>query len=417
MKYSDKLSNSSIIASACREDFLGVYISVPFCKAKCSYCNFASGVFAAGRMQAYVDRVCEEIAGLRERASELGALLPQVADTIYLGGGTPSLLAPEQLRQMFVALRGNFNLAADAEITIECAPGQVGDTVLEEFAALGVNRVSFGVQSFVDLESRAVGRLHTGEECLAEISRVRAAGIAEINVDLIAGLPHQTEESFRVSLEHAVASGVPHVSVYMLEVDEDSRLGSELLAGGVRYHAHHVPDDGLTTDLYTQACEFLAGAGAAQYEISNFARACHASRHNLKYWRRRPYVGLGMDAHSMLRASAGQNCAIRFANTDDLDAYTAAARPSGPQHISAVEALEETLFLGLRLNAGVDLRELRMEFGDEMVDRYRESIVELESAGMLRMDRDQNHDTIKLTARGRLVSNEVFGRLLETVVA
>ena len=414
--------NSSSAARA--EEQLGVYISVPFCKAKCSYCNFASGVFAAERMQAYVDRVCGEIAGARLRAAGMGAGLPSNVDSVYLGGGTPSLLAPEQLRQMFVRLRETFSVAEGAEITIECAPGQISDAVLREFAALGVNRLSFGVQSFVDQESRAVGRLHTGEQCLAEIARVRAAGIAEVNVDLIAGLPHQTEESFRVSLEKAVGSGVPHVSVYMLEVDEDSRLGSELLAGGVRYHAHHVPDDGRTADLYLAACEFLEGAGVAQYEISNFARSGdasgrgpgHASRHNLKYWRRQPYLGLGLDAHSMLRAESGLradsggNCAARFANTDDLDAYMAAAMQPEPQEVSAQEALEEALFLGLRLNAGVDPEALRAEFG-EAVGGYREAIAELAAEGMLLAEANN----VKLTARGRLVSNDVFGRLLETV--
>ncbi|MHB1701442.1 MAG: radical SAM family heme chaperone HemW [Acidobacteriaceae bacterium] len=408
--------NSSRAARA--EEQLGVYISVPFCKAKCSYCNFASGVFAAERMQAYVDRVCAEIAGARLRVVGMGALLPASVDSVYLGGGTPSLLAPEQLRQLFVRLRDTFNVATGAEITIECAPGQISDAVLREFAALGVNRLSFGVQSFIDRESRAVGRLHTGEQCLAEIARVRAAGIAEVNVDLIAGLPHQTEESFRVSLEKAVGSGVPHVSVYMLEVDEDSRLGSELLAGGVRYHAHHVPDDGRTADLYLAACEFLEGAGIAQYEISNFARSGHASLHNLKYWRRQPYLGLGLDAHSMLRAESafradsGGNCAVRFANTDDLDAYMAAAMQPEPQEVSAEEALEEALFLGLRLNAGIDLEALRAEFG-ETVDGYREPIAELAAEGMLLAEGDR----VKLTERGRLVSNDVFGRLLETVPA
>lgn len=400
------------------EEQLGVYISVPFCKAKCSYCNFASGVFAAERMQAYVERVCGEIAGARVRAEGMGAGLPTNVDSVYLGGGTPSLLAPEQLRQMFVRLRETFSVAEGAEVTIECAPGQISDAVLREFAALGVNRLSFGVQSFVDQESRAVGRLHTGEQCLAEIARVRAAGIAEVNVDLIAGLPHQTEGSFRVSLEKAVGSGVPHVSVYMLEVDEDSRLGSELIAGGVRYHAHHVPDDGRTADLYLAACEFLEGAGVAQYEISNFARAGdasgrnpgHASRHNLKYWRRQPYLGLGLDAHSMLRAESGGNCAVRFANTDDLDAYMSGTQQPEPQEVSAQEALEEALFLGLRLNAGVDPAVLRAEFG-EAVEGYQGSIDELAEEGMLLLE----GNTVKLTARGRLVSNDVFGRLLEAV--
>jgi oxygen-independent coproporphyrinogen-3 oxidase len=164
-----------------------------------------------------------------------------------------------------------------------------------------VNRVSFGVQSFVDAESRAVGRLHTAADCLVDIQRVRAAGIAEISVDLIAGLPGQTAESWEVSLAGVVESGLPHASVYMLEVDEESRLGKELIAGGPRYGARSVPGDEAMTEMYARACAVFAGAGLEQYEISNFARAGHRSRHNLKYWRREAYVGFGLDAHSMLR--------------------------------------------------------------------------------------------------------------------
>ena len=173
----------------------------------------------------------------------------------------------------------------------------------------GVNRVSLGVQSFVDKESSSVGRLHTRAITLDDIARLRAAGIGNISIDLIAGLPHQTAESWEFSLSETLATGVPHVSVYMLEVDEDSRLGNELLAGGSRYHAHFVPDDDLTADLYLAACERLENGGVQQYEISNFARpvthgiGLRNSRHNLKYWTRQPYFGFGVDAHSMLIAS------------------------------------------------------------------------------------------------------------------
>ncbi len=404
-------SLSPVRVSHSSSDTLGVYISVPFCKAKCSYCNFASGVFAAGRMQSYVDRVCAEMEGARSSADRLCAELPTRVDTVYLGGGTPSLLEPAQLRRMFERLRESFEVAREAEITLECAPGQISDAVLAEFVDLGVNRISFGVQSFVDRESRAVGRLHTGAQCLAEIARVRAAGIVEINVDLIAGLPHQTAESFRVSLDQALGSGVPHVSVYMLEVDDDSRLGSELLAGGVRYHAHHVPDEDLTADLYVSACEVLAAAGVEQYEISNFARQGHASRHNLKYWQRAPYLGFGMDAHSMLMAPGGD--AVRFSNVDDLDAYMAGRQLPEAQRVSAGEALEEALFLGLRMNAGVRLEGLRSQFGVAAVGAYAASMNELAADGLLESD----DAGVRLTARGRLVSNEVFGRLLEVVAA
>ena len=206
----------------------------------------------------------------------------------------------------------------DAEITLECAPGQLSDETLDELLRQGMNRISFGVQSFVDRETAAVGRLHTQQQCEAEIARVRAAGVEEINIDLIAGLPHQTAQSWQYSVEQAIASGAPHVSVYMLEVDEESRLGREMLEQGTRYSASAVPSEDETADWYQQACAALDAAGVQQYEISNFARPGHRSRHNLKYWQRQPYVGFGLDAHSMLPTGTG---AVRFANTSDLDEY------------------------------------------------------------------------------------------------
>ena len=199
----------------------GIYISVPFCKAKCTFCNFASGVFAADRMQHYVERVCEEIRNAGAAAERLGAELPRAVDTLYFGGGTPSLLSAEQFGLIFEHLRGEFELATDAEITLECAPGQLSDATLAELLRQGMNRISFGVQSFVDRETAAVGRLHTRQQCEEEIARVRAAGIHEINIDLIAGLPHQTAQSWTYSVEQAIASAAPHVSVYMLEVDDE----------------------------------------------------------------------------------------------------------------------------------------------------------------------------------------------------
>jgi oxygen-independent coproporphyrinogen-3 oxidase len=185
-------------------------------------------------MERYVERVCAEIRSSRGRAAELQAELPGWVDTVYFGGGTPSLLSAEQVRRIFAAPRGEFDVTADAEITVECAPGQLGDATLDELLRLGMNRVSFGVQSFVDAEARAVGRMHTREMCLGEIERMRVVGVEEINVDLIVGLPRQTAASWRESVDVAMECGVPHVSMYMLEVDEDSRLGREMLKAGNR---------------------------------------------------------------------------------------------------------------------------------------------------------------------------------------
>ncbi len=287
------------------DNALGIYVSIPFCRSKCTYCNFASGVYPASEHARYVERVIEDLAGARAWAEALGAELPPRVDTVYLGGGTPTLLAPELLAKLFAAMRAEFSLDADAEITVECAPGQLADATLEAMAAAGVNRVSLGVQSFVDSEAHASGRLHNRATVEADLRRLRAAGITNLSVDLIAGLAGQTFASWEESLAALADSGVPHASVYMLEVDEDSRLGRELLAGGSRYRAGLVPNDDAIARMYERAIEWLAAAGLRQYEISNFSRLGFESRHNLRYWQRRPYLGVGLDASSMLR---GRTC-------------------------------------------------------------------------------------------------------------
>ena len=293
----------------------------------------------------------------------------------------------------------------------------------------GVNRVSLGVQSFVDEEASAVGRLHTRAGTLADIAKLREAGITNIGLDLIAGLPHQTVESWNFSLDETLATEVPHVSVYMLEVDEESRLGNELLAGGGRYHAHFVPDDDLTADLYLAACERLEKGGVHQYEISNFARTdanengLRASRHNLKYWTRQPYLGFGVDAHSMLLPDdvlrRQGTRAVRLATPDSLEGYWASARdPLAARDqqllqdrslVAAQAALEEAFFLGLRMNRGVSIAEIATEFGGAAVANYQSVIEELLRDGLL----EGLNGRMRLTSRGRLLSNEVFGRFLQ----
>ena len=467
-------------------DSLGIYISVPFCRAKCTYCNFASGVFAAERMDAYVERVCAEIGDLRRWigrmeetiptiTSPFGSVimghpgtveLPEVVDSVYFGGGTPSLLSAEQMRRLFAALRGEFAVSAEAEVTLECAPGQLGDETLDEMLRQGMSRVSFGVQSFVDAEAKAVGRLHTRAMCEAEIARMRAAGVGNINVDLIAGLPGQTAVSWRESVGVALETGVPHVSVYVLEVDEDSRLGREVLGAGnrergtgnrLKYRADAVPSEDEIAEWYGAACEWLEAGGVRQYEISNFAReGCewsarrsedndldsdsssqndaskrpagegknYQSRHNVKYWRREPYVGFGLDAHSMLRNGVG---GVRWANRDELEGYLRSSyEPRGVSYepgalmqlarceepevevVGREKAFEEAMFLGLRMNEGVELERLRAEFGDELMRGAMEALGDVEEAGLVVREGWR----VRLTARGRMASNEVFGRLL-----
>lgn len=375
---------------------VGVYISVPFCRTKCSFCNFASDVVSKAAFARYVDRVVADIGNAETLARTLGAQFERAVDSIYLGGGTPTVLDPDELVRIFAAVSSNFSVRPGAEITVECAPGTLTDTMSRTLLDVGVNRVSLGVQSFVDEEARSVGRLHTRSIVLDDIERLRAAGITNLSIDLIAGLPHQTRESWDFSLSETIHAGVPHVSVYMLEVDDESRLGRELIAGGTRYHAHFVPDDDVTANLYTRACECLNAAGISQYEISNFARAGCESRHNLKYWTRSPYLGFGVDAHSMLLSARDGVEALRFATPDTLEAYVA-GKPATVIEVYADGAREERHFLGLRLNRGI-----------EETDDFRAAIDELIDLGLL----ERAGRRVRLTARGRLLSNEVFERFL-----
>lgn len=382
---------------------LGIYISVPFCRTKCSYCNFASDVFSRAVFERYVDRVCSDVANTPQIAEEMGAKIEDEVDSIYLGGGTPTVLDVPQLQRVFDAVRQQFEVRSDAEVTVECAPGTLAPDVVEGLLKRGANRVSLGVQSFVDVEAAAVGRLHKRSIVLQDIARLRAAGITNLNIDLIAGLPHQTAETWQESLAEMLATGASHASVYMLEVDEDSRLGREVMAGGTRYHAHFVPDEEATADFYVAACEQLEAVGVAQYEISNFARAGSESRHNLKYWTQQPYLGFGVDAHSLLLSASPDAVAVRFATADVLEKYVAGT-PLQRTVVSRAAALEESFFLGLRLNRGVDLREIAATFGQHALENLRSTIATLIADELM----ERTGDFIRLTPRGRLLSNEVF---------
>ena len=385
----------------------GIYITVPFCRTKCSYCNFASDVFSQIVFERYVDRVCQDIENAARTAEQMGGKWEPIVDSIYLGGGTPTVLDGAQLERIFAAVRKQFDVSSEAEVTVECAPGTLAESMIETLLRCGVNRVSLGVQSFVDREAASVGRVHKRETVLQDLARLRASGIKNINIDLIAGLPHQTTESWGYSLTETIATGVPHASVYMLEVDEDSRLGRELLAGGTRYHAHFVPDEEAVTDFYLTACDQLQAAGISQYEISNFARNGYESRHNLKYWKRQPYFGFGVDAHSMLHSASRELEAVRLASAESLERYVGGNVPQRTI-VSSGSAFEETFFLGLRLTQGINLGEVAEAFGEATLENARPAIAELIEAGMV----EQQEMVLRLTARGRLLSNEVFERFL-----
>jgi oxygen-independent coproporphyrinogen-3 oxidase len=290
---------------------------------------------------------------------------------------------------------------------MECAPGQLAQPVLDEMVAVGVNRVSLGVQSFVDEEAHQSGRLHGRMMVLEDLKRLRAAGIGNLNLDLIAGLAGQTFASWDESLAALLDCGVPHASVYMLEVDEDSRLGREMLSGGARYRAGLVPSDDSIARMYEAALTRLESAGLAQYEISNFARRGFESRHNLRYWERRAYLGLGLDSSSMLREREG-SFVLRASASDDLKAYLAGEDARETAWLSPNRQLEEAWFLGLRTNAGVNIAELKEEFGAEQTGPSIAVAERLAEDRMLSRDGER----FRLTARGRMVSNDVFQEFL-----
>ena len=385
---------------------LGIYVQVPFCQTKCTYCNFHTGVVGAGRFAPYAKAVCREIQGYKALYEGAGiefarAMEDAVVDTVYIGGGTPSLLEPELLGDMMEAIRETFAREL-REVTLEADPETVETKKAAEWARAGINRVSFGVQSFSDKELAAAGRMHRREDVYRAVPILREAGIANISFDLIAGLPHQTKESWKQSLEELKGLAPEHVSVYLLEVDEGSRLGKELLSGGVRYSAGAVPSEDEMADFYELACDRLEAAGYHHYEISNWGKPGFESRHNLKYWRREPYLGFGAGAHSF---SGTQ----RWANAHDAAEYVKAIEAGRlpaeqKEEVTAERALEEELFLGLRQLDGIDVRRIEREYGVALGER----IEPLRSAGLVERD----GDVVRLATRRLSVSNEVFVELM-----
>jgi oxygen-independent coproporphyrinogen-3 oxidase len=385
---------------------LGIYVQVPFCQTKCTYCNFHTGVVSAGRFSPYVEAVCREIREHRELYSAAGVALhagfeKALVDTVYIGGGTPSLLEPKLLGRMIGAIRET--LANElSEVTLEADPETVAAGKAAAWVRAGINRVSFGVQSFSDRELVAAGRMHRRADIYRAAGILRAAGIRNISFDLIAGLPFQTTESWKESLEELGRLSPEHVSVYLLEVDEGSRLGLEILQSGTRYSAGAVPSEDAMADFYETACAFLAGLGYHHYEISNWSKPGFASKHNLKYWRREAYLGFGAGAHSF---SGTQ----RWANAHDAAAYAGAINAGRlpAEQLEAVtrdSALEEELFLGLRQLDGIDVGRIEREYGVSLATRFEG----LESAGLVKRD----GEVVRLAPAKLSVSNEVFVELM-----
>jgi oxygen-independent coproporphyrinogen-3 oxidase len=386
----------------------GIYISVPYCRQKCTYCNFASAARPMAELPRYLAALELEIAECRRLWQQAGVPLRDAvsADSIYMGGGTPGLLATVQMTRLLQAVHTTFAINSDAEITIEASPENVTLQSVSGWVGCGINRVSLGVQSMVAQELRAVGRMHDAATVSGAVAVLRAAGIDNISIDLIAGLPHQTADSWERTLAAVLDLAPPHVSVYMLEVDQDSRLGGELLQGGVRYGAAAVPPEEQVVEFYTRAIERLRDAGLLQYEISNFARPGAESRHNEKYWTGVPYFGLGVDAHSF----DGER---RWANVDSLTQYLERMdQNQSPvqecRKLEVQERLEERFFLGLRRRQGISLAAIHSQFGNSADERLGERIRDYCDAGWL----EANGDQLRLTDRGVLFSNEVFAGLL-----
>jgi oxygen-independent coproporphyrinogen III oxidase len=356
----------------------GVYISYPFCVQKCTYCNFASGVFPRELEPRYLEAVRTELRNTK------WAWTPE---TVYLGGGTPSLIDPDALCGLLSEIPGEWSEAASQERTLEAAPGGITSEKAAVWRRAGINRVSLGVQSFNTRELARTGRKHTAEIVEREIGVLRGAGIGNFNLDLIAGLPGQTLDSWSHSLDSVVRLNAPHVSVYMLEVDEDSRLGAEVIAFGKRYGAPDIPSDDQIADFYEIAVERLARAGIARYEISNFARPGFESRHNLKYWRREPYLGFGADAHSF-------DGKWRWQNPETIEDYLRGSKPER----TAADPTAEHFFLGLRLSEGIETD--WAPFQSAIERRIKDGLLEI--AG----------NRLRLTSRGVLLSNEVFAEFV-----
>jgi oxygen-independent coproporphyrinogen-3 oxidase len=362
----------------------GVYLSYPFCAQKCTFCNFASGVFARDLEQRYLTALAAEVAAFD---------WPWRPETVYLGGGSPNRIPPDRLASLLRRIPGQ----PWREATLEATPGGITEELARAWSAAGINRVSLGVQSFVATEIARTGRKHTAEQVAADVARLRAAAIDNFNIDLIAGLPGQTAASWRESLDWIERLEAPHVSVYMLEVDQDSRLGAEILRGGARYGAASAPPEQLVVELYETAIDRLAALGISQYEISNFARPGRESLHNLKYWKLEPYAGFGADAHSF-------DGRVRRGNVESPAEYTERRERGESVCAESEEAKpgQERFFVGLRLRAG-------MRPTPEEWRRFDAPIARFVAAGLL----EREGGVLRLTRRGVLLSNEVFQEFVD----
>ncbi len=391
----------------------GIYIQVPFCQTKCSYCNFHTGVVSRDRYLPYAEAVCRDIethgsrygradsCGSPGEIRSVASRRPLTVDTVYLGGGTPSLLDATLLRKILDTLYRNF-AAEKMEVTLEADPETITPEKARAWGDAGFNRISLGAQSFNDTELQAAGRMHRRADIFSANTILRDAGFQNISLDLIAGLPHQTAETWEESVGQILQMRPKHLSIYMLEIDEGSRLGAESLAGGKRYSATKIPADDSIADFYDSACARLAQSGYEHYEISNWALPGMRSRHNSKYWQRKPYLGFGAGAHSF----DGEK---RWSNVHDSARYvTCIEQGISPREqiemVTSAQALEEELFLGLRQLDGVDLERIERQYEVNLRNR----IAPLAEQGFLQLNGGQ----LRLAPDRLSISNDVFVELL-----
>ncbi|HEY9435148.1 MAG TPA: radical SAM family heme chaperone HemW [Blastocatellia bacterium] len=371
----------------------GIYIHIPFCATRCHYCNFATGGYESELARRYTAAVREEIA----RADASNSPMMRRVDTIYFGGGTPTTLTVEQISSLIETCRLRFDVASDSEITAEANPGSISQNYLEELRSAGLNRLSFGVQSFDDDELRMIGRTHSAEEAREAVRTARAAGFANVSIDLIAGLPEQKMETWRRNLEEAFALAPDHLSVYLLELYKDAPLLHRINRGELR-----AVDDELTVEMYFALVDEAERRGFEHYEISNWARPGFESRHNLKYWTGAPYWAFGISA-------AGYDGLARWSNTRNIHEYLDKVESSQTPVAERTELDDEdrqseNLFLRLRLKDGVDLDEHLRRFGVNALERYRDEIERLREAGLVELSENR----LKISRAGAVLANEVF---------
>jgi len=372
---------------------IGLYVHIPFCRHKCNYCSFASYQSRETDIAVYL---CALKAELAQRVDG------RPMRSIYFGGGTPSLLSPEQLEDILAAIASLTAVDKAAEITIEANPGTLDAAYLTAVRGLGVNRLSLGAQSMNNRELDLLGRIHKAAEVQEAVHCARSAGFENLNLDLIYGLPGQGLADWQRTLDEAIAMMPEHLSLYALTLEVETPMWR-----AIKEKSLPDIDPDLSADQYEMAEDLLAAHGYRHYEISNWAEEGRECRHNMVYWQNRPYLGVGVAAHSWLDGH-------RMANTGNLDEYLAAfagKRPLLPDMDEVIGLdleLAETVILGLRLEAGVDINSLKNRFGIDVLSYYSQPIREMVDSGLMK----HTGEYIRLTRRGRLLSNEVFWRIL-----